>query len=810
MNALSQNIKQQKSTSSCAPIIFKFGGSSLANAKCFNRVANIIKQKLQPNDWVVVSASDSTTDWLLKLCQKAGPNNRFHKEQQNELIEKLYLHHKAIIEGCLVGISKQQCLNQIHNDINAIKRTIDSNTPYENINDIIALGELWSAFILVALLQQLNLKANNVDARQCLKMSVTSSSHKVDFALSKILIEQKSDECRNSILVFTGFIASDQNEQTQLLGRNGSDLSATILAKLIGARSITLWTDVAGIYNFDPNLSSKAKPFKHLNREIVHNLSLLGSPVIHSKTLAPIDDLPCDLSIRSTFAPELLGSKITQGASKTNQTIVTHKNELTQFQLSLRNGFDLKQLLNQLDNYRHTLTGEFFLITQSSKTKLALLVDSTISSDVDSLLHINQHTLSNQTIKKVSLIGLITNNISNAYYHQQFIQQFINNHNANLVSCELLKNHQSVICLFESKNINAIALQFFEQWHTYQKQTAVFLIGQGNIGSTWCEQVKHLTHPYDQFHIGLKANSRQIQLFLNDEQQAFKQLTNSQEKLINIIAHAPFKTKIVIDVTASKLISDSYSQFFDAGCHVISANKEGGASNEFERIDQAAFNNRVLWLQNATLGAGLPINHALTDLLQCGDQIKEVKGVFSGTLSWLLNHYDGSIGLSQLIKKALELGLCEPDPRIDLSGSDVARKLIIVARLAGIKLESEVSINSLIDKKFLTGDLSQFWRNSKEFDQAFHSTWIAAQQQQRQLVYQASVNECGIASCGLIALPQSEPLTQLSPCDNVFQVTSKWYQNNPLIIRGPGAGKEVTAAAVQSDLNHLLKLKRPA
>jgi aspartokinase/homoserine dehydrogenase 2 len=773
--------------------IYKFGGSSLANAKCYRKVAQLVTRHLSANDLVVVSASASTTDWLVQITERPS--------QLKQALLKLKLHHHSVIEDCLHVERRQPLLQQIDQAIHWIKRLSTLNQIDQFSNDILALGELWSAQILCALLEQQGVGASWIDARQCLKLQWKKGGYQLDAHASQSYLFELLKSRQNRISIVTGYIASNCENQTVTLGRNGSDYTATLLAALCNVEQVCIWTDVAGIYDFDPHLADDAKPIAHINRRLIQKLSELGSPVLHHQTLQPITDQNCHLSIRSTFAPELSGTQICQSNRFQQNAIVTHKNGLARFCIKGSSEIACQRLINDLQHHAHQVTHEFLLCLKLATNEFEMIIDKSRIDYWQQWLTTTQQQQSyicGFSLKaNASLLALVTEDSDHRPFHKYFFTKFIQsypNHSG------VIQHNNAYLCLFDKEAIDDYALSCFRQWQNYRNTCSIFLIGTGNVGKTWFAQWQRL--PHDRETLVLSANSKQIHL--RDHDTLIGQYDNQGEQLKHLIAQAPFEKKIVIDATASETIADLYPWVFSNGIHLISANKIASSSSEkqYRTLNEMAQAHHVFWRQNATIGAGLPINHALNDLLKCGDSLISIRGVFSGTLSWLLQNYNAQGSLTELIKRAQQLGLSEPDPRIDLSGQDVARKLVIAARLAGFKLElNEIHSTPVINASFLNDDLASFWQQSQSIDQAFHAQWLSAHQQGKTLVYQAEFSPSQGAYCALVAVDNSDPLAQISPCDNIFVIKTQWYNHNPLIIRGPGAGREVTAAAIQSDLN---------
>ncbi|CAK8743357.1 Bifunctional aspartokinase/homoserine dehydrogenase 2 [Sodalis praecaptivus] len=302
---------------------------------------------------------------------------------------------------------------------------------------------------------------------------------------------------------------------------------------------------------------------------------------------------------------------------------------------------------------------------------------------------------------------------------------------------------------------------------------------------------------------GLDAS--RVLAFFNDE----ATLTESEDLFLWMRAH-PYDDLVVLDVTASEAVADQYLDFASYGFHVISANKLAGASggDNYRQVRDAFAKTGRHWLYNATVGAGLPVNHTVRDLLDSGDSILSISGIFSGTLSWLFLQFDGSVPFTELVEQAWQQGLTEPDPRVDLSGQDVMRKLVILAREAGYAIEpNQVRVESLVAPGHEAGSVDHFFEEGGEaLNEHMLQRLEAAKEMGLVLRYIARFEANGKARVGVEAVRREHPMASLLPCDNVFSIESRWYRDNPLVIRGPGAGRDVTAGAIQSDLNRLAQL----
>jgi len=354
-----------------------------------------------------------------------------------------------------------------------------------------------------------------------------------------------------------------------------------------------------------------------------------------------------------------------------------------------------------------------------------------------------------------------------------------------------------------------------------EKRIGLVLFGKGNIGARWLElfarEQKNISARSGfEFSLAGVVDSRRSLLnydgldasrvlaFFEDEAQEL-----DEESLFLWMRAHPFDDLVVLDVTASENLAEQYLDFASYGFHVISANKLAGAScsANYRQIRDAFAKTGRHWLYNATVGAGLPVNHTVRDLRDSGDSILAISGIFSGTLSWLFLQFDGTVPFTDLVDQAWQQGLTEPDPRVDLSGQDVMRKLVILAREAGYDIEpNQVRVESLVPAGAELGSVDQFFENGDALNQQMLQRFEAASEMGLVLRHVARFDAHGKARVGVEAVRPDHPLAALLPCDNVFAIESRWYRDNPLVIRGPGAGRDVTAGAIQSDLNRLAQL----
>jgi len=784
--------------------LHKFGGSSLADSSCYLRVANLLVNHSHQHDLVVVSAAGKTTNNLLKLADLAVQGSNCLplllqlQDFQSQLITQLIKQPEPL-------------LSLLAADFVRLNAWVDADScdSYTQ-NSMVGCGEVWSSRLLSALLQQLGRDSVAVDARDFL-IADGLITPIVDEGLSQQRLTQISRAYTEKQCVFTGFVCANKHHETLLLGRNGSDYSATLIAKLAGAGEVNIWTDVAGVYSADPNLIKEAALIEQLSLAEAEELARLGNPVLHRRTLQPLVKDKIALRVRSSFTPEATFTEIGKRLGHVGDCIV--------------NGLDNVELYRLPDNELSAqLTtsladqGFFPLVVTKHNKQLILVMANEVSSSFDAFLS------KNTSLKwtRESQVGLISLLDAGASWYRKLFNKLLAKESS--LPVVLSENGLSLSVIVPAKRVNILAYLLHQRIYTPAKRIGIVLLGAGNIGQCWLELFAQQQYALEtKFNIqcpvvGIVRSASALIDFngidlthwsdrYHRDSQGF-----ASDSLIETFGNHPLDELMMLDITADQGISDLYPAILSQGFHLACANKlAGSATNEFyQSVKQAANSNNTKWRYNASVGAGLPVQHAINDLRHSGDTIESISGVFSGTLSWLFQHYDNSEPFSTLLLRALSLGITEPDPRDDLSGKDKQRKLLILARESGHDLElQDIELNSMVPAVLAALNVEDFLARADELDPMMSKMYLQAQQQSQVIRYVASleVGEQGVtkAKVGLQSLSSDHPFASLTPSDNVFLIQSRWYQSNPLIIRGPGAGREVTAAAVQSDVVSILK-----
>ncbi|MEZ8034221.1 bifunctional aspartate kinase/homoserine dehydrogenase II [Vibrio crassostreae] len=796
--------------------LHKFGGSSLANPECYQRVVNILREYSSASDLVVVSAAGKTTNRLIEFVEALDKDGRI----AHECLQALRQFQLELIETLLEGESSAQLTATIQQEFTALGELTAPLSEAQKAK-VLGHGEVWSSRLLAALLCQHDLQAVAQDARAFLRAEA-GAQPEVDRARSYPLIKEALAQHAHCRVVITGFMAQNCEGETVLLGRNGSDYSATVIGALAEVERVTIWSDVAGVYSADPRLVSDACLLPLLRLDEASELARLAAPVLHSRTLQPVAQSAMDLSLRCSYQPEAGSTQIERVlASGRGAKIITSLDEVLIVQLTFGHGHDFDRLESEvLEGLKRAQLEPLAYELEPDQHCLRLAYTEEIAGGA--LEYLQDHAIEAEIKLKegfslIAAVGAgVTKNPNHCYgFYQQLKSspvEFISEANSGLSLVAVIRKSET------SSLVKGIHSQLFQA----QKRVAIALCGKGNIGSSWlslfAEQKAELekrrgmnfelvavvdsqTYWFDDQGIDATSVSKRF----DDEAIA----NNGNDWLERLGSIQGYDEAVVLDVTASPVLAAKYLQIAQQGIHLISANKvAGSASSEYYHQVQDAFAKISRhWLYNATVGAGLPINHTVRDLRESGDDIIALSGIFSGTLSWLFQQFDGTVPFSELVDLAWQQGLTEPDPRADLDGSDVMRKLVILARESGLDIEPEnVKVESLVPAELQDLSVDDFFDKASVLSEELAERLEKAHSQQKVLRYVARLEKNGKATVGVEALSKEHALANLLPCDNIFAIESKWYKDNPLVIRGPGAGREVTAGAIQSDLNRMSSL----
>ncbi|MFV8454235.1 bifunctional aspartate kinase/homoserine dehydrogenase II [Vibrio owensii] len=795
--------------------LHKFGGSSLANPECYQRVVGILKEYSSENDLVVVSAAGKTTNRLIEFLEGLDKDGRI----AHEALQSLRQFQTELVEALLEGEAQAQVLASLQDEFSTLAELTAPLTEAQKAA-VLGHGEVWSSRLLAALLSQQDLPAVAQDSRAFLRAEA-GTQPEVDRARSYALIKEALTQHNHKRLIITGFMAQNNAGETVLLGRNGSDYSATVIGALAEVNTVTIWSDVAGVYSADPRLVSDACLLPLLRLDEASELARLAAPVLHSRTLQPVAQSAMDLNLKCSYQPESGSTRIERVlASGRGAKIITSLDEVLLVQLSFVHGHDFERAQKEvLQALKRAQLEPLAFEAQEDQQTLRLAYTAEIAGGALTYLQelaVEAEIKLKEGFSLLAAVGAgVTKNANHCFgFYQQLKHapvEFISETESGL----------SLVAVLRRAEVEELVQRIHSQLFQAQKRVAVALCGKGNIGSSWLSLFSEQKEELEKRH-GMSFDLVAVvdsQTYWFDENgidaatvaQRFddESIENDGHWLNKLGALQNYDEAVVLDVTASKELAARYVDIAQQGIHLISANKVAGSADSqyYHQVQDAFAKIGRHWLYNATVGAGLPINHTVRDLRESGDDIVALSGIFSGTLSWLFQQFDGSVPFAELVDLAWQQGLTEPDPRSDLDGSDVMRKLVILARESGLNIEPEsVKVESLVPEELRDLNIDAFFDQGDILSEILQERLTKAQRNDQVLRYVARLERNGKATVGVEALSREHALANLLPCDNIFAIESKWYKDNPLVIRGPGAGREVTAGAIQSDLNRLAGL----
>jgi aspartokinase/homoserine dehydrogenase 2 len=766
--------------------VHKFGGSSLKDAAAIAAVVDTIRRHVRPQDVVVVSANGGVTDQLLDLLAQPTASLQPIESYMTQLF-------KAVLKD------PDELLVTLTDDFDNLAGLLGDDD--RNPHDVLAFGELWSARLLSAKLDESGIRNHWRDARGVLTVDGQNNLIHPVQALSRL-----QQTTGRGIQVLTGFLASDENGQGITLGRNGSDYSATLVAALLDAAVICLWTDVDGVYTADPRLVSQARRIPKLTLSEAHALAELGSHVLHPKTINPLLRKSVNMVI-NTCQATTPGTDVVDQPTVDSPAVTTlaHKGQLVGLCVSDIDELQVRRLQTQLTAGQISHFASHFDKTCQA---LSLYVAHEDWLRAAQLIRQAGLTISEQ-VPGISLISAVGHNIRQ---NHRVIGQLLNRTaRFDVLNIHYPTNDHTLCVLLKDELAPALLADLHATCFELEPSIPIVVLGYGNIGRQFIHILKANKAAIEQrvnqsLSLVAVANSRHYQFAEdclltaaidpdqpNDQGQVFARLK-------------PFHNQplVLIDLTASEQVADRYTTFATQGWHLISANKRVAADHQQATLvaKELARHHRK-WLINTTVGAALPIQDSIRKLQESGDRIHAVSGVFSGSLSWLFGQFDGQQAFMELVRQAHDQAYTEPDPRDDLSGQDVYRKALILARLLGFT-DVQVAFEPVIPERFLSGSLEDFWAQATDINDYLQSMWQQAQDQQQRLCYLATVGADGIRVAPQF-IASDHPVAAIQPGDNIFIIDTEWYAANPLVIQGPGAGREVTAAGVLNDLIEVLQ-----
>lgn len=802
----------------------KFGGSSLADAGRIRHVAGLLAAADEPGQIAVVSAMQGVTDALIALAEAAAAGRDWRPDwlalrQRHAETARSLLGDQA---GDLQAWIKAQ-FEQLSGLLQAVAVLGAPGRPaFERIQ---GLGEVWSARLLWAHLLARGADYALLDAREVLVVRHEELGVAVDWPRSAANLRRWRSANPQARAIATGFVASDEDGLPTVLGRNGSDYSGAIFAALFEAEELHIWTDVDGVLSADPRLVPEAVPLPALSYREACELAYFGAKVIHPQTLTPAIARNMPVLIRNTFRPQLAGTRIAaEGGAGGPVKGLTLSSGLALLSLEGAGLIGVPGTAERVFAALHAARTSVVMISQgSSEHSICCVVREGDAERAGAALRraferelAAGQVQGVQSTPGVSVLAAVGDGMAGTPGVAAQLFSALARARVNVRAIAQGASERNIsVAVAAADATRALRAAHASFWLSPQT-VALAVIGPGKVGAALLDQLQ-AAMPRLQREAGLDlrlralADSRRLWLGEHGTPGDWRgHLAQAGEQALDALAghllgaHLPHA--VIVDCSASNAVADRYVGWLAAGIHVITPNKHAvaGPWPRRQAIEAARLAGGARLRYEATVGAGLPVIQTLRDLLDTGDELIAVEGILSGTLAWLFNRYDGSQPFSALVREAHALGYTEPDPREDLSGMDVARKLVILAREAGIGLSlEEVQVESLVPPALRAGNREGFMASLEALDAAMAQRLQQARERGAVLRYVARLGQDGSARVVLAELPQDHAFAHLRLTDNIVQFTTRRYRDNPLIVQGPGAGPEVTAAGVFSDLLRL-------
>ena len=808
--------------------VHKFGGSSVADAACMLRVADIIESDPALRKAVVLSACRGVTDALLTLVALAERQDRALEDRIQELRERHVTLARELLSGELyddfvVGLD-QDC-----RDIAGILQTVRLvRSASTTLRDLIAgYGELWSTRLFERLLSRRGLVSGQVqwmDARRVLLVEWGPLGPAIRWEQSRTNLHAEVAPDFIGTLVVTGFIATDTQGLQTTLGRNGSDFSASIFGSLLDAGEIVIWTDVDGVLSADPRLVPEAQVIEALSYNEAMELAYFGAKVIHPQTMAPAVHKRIPIWIRNTFAPTRPGTLIhDRSAPSPLVKGITTVEHIALLNLEGAGMIGVPGTAHRLFGALREEGISVILISQgSSEHSICFAVPEVEAERAERVVRrafdpeLREGQIQSVEVNRgCSILAIVGDGMAGAHGVAAQVFSALGKASVNVRAIAQGASERNISVVIDGRSsaraLRAAHSSFYLSAHT----VSIGLVGPGLVGGALLDQIATQAERLRRdFKLDLRvraiAGSKTMRLVQGSidlahwrDQYAAGGDPVDLERFANHVHADQFPHAVIIDCTANAAVAQRYAHWLTEGIHVVTPNKKANSADYgyYERLRDARRAAGAHYLYEATVGAGLPVIQTLRDLRETGDEIRRIEGMFSGTLAYLFNTWDGSEPFSTVVRQAKALGYTEPDPRDDLSGMDVARKLIILGREMGLAIEmADVKVESLVPETLSGCGIDEFLDRLAGYDETMLARLRAAQVKDHVLRYVGSVDAEGRAQVGVVELPRSHPFANIALTDNIVRFQTSRYDQNPLIVQGPGAGPAVTAGGVFADL----------
>lgn len=808
--------------------IIKFGGTSVANAQNIALSINIIKQKKAVSPVVVVvSALGGVTDLLLSAATSASEKSDDYKQ----VLEQLETRHLEVIKTLVPVTEQSAVLSHAKRELNRLETLLDGCYLLGELSErtkdlILSFGEVLSSYIVSEVLKAQGEDAALADSRKLIKTNSRFGKAIVNFELTNTLIADHFKVNIHDITVMPGFIAQSADGHTTTLGRGGSDYTAAIVAAALDVPSLEIWTDVNGIYTANPKLVKQAEPIPYITFEEAMELSHFGAKVLYPPTIQPILNKNITLHIKNTFEPDAHGSTINKVPEVKSQNPIRGISNVDDVSLITLEGPGMVGVAGFSKRLFEVISKEninvIFITQASSEHSICLgIVDAEAKKaqaaiDAEFNFEIQQLKIYPAIIENgLSIIAVVGENMKNHQGLSGRMFSTLGKNNINIRAIAQGASERNISAVIDRKDVkkalNTLHETFFEDATV---QLNLFVMGVGNVGEKFLDQIKaQYSYLKDNLRISVRivglSNSRKM--YFDEEGidlDTFKSnLKNgeptSTDNFINRIKQLNLRNSIFVDNTASDTVAATYAQYLKNSIAVVTCNKVACSSEyaNYKLLKNLSRQYNAPFLFETNVGAGLPIIDTLKNLIASGDRVHKIQAVLSGSLNFIFNNFNEHTPFVDVVKQAMVEGYTEPDPKIDLSGIDVKRKLVILIRESGYEMEIDDidTISFLPEDCLATTNNDDFLQSLVNQSAHFDALYKQAAENGDRLKFVASF-ENGKANVGLQSIPASHPFYNLEGKDNIVLFYTDRYADQPLIIKGAGAGAAVTASGIFADV----------
>ncbi|MVT08680.1 bifunctional aspartate kinase/homoserine dehydrogenase I [Chitinophaga tropicalis] len=808
--------------------VLKFGGTSMGSAQAIDQVCNIIQHKKPQGRFIIVaSAMSGITDKLIQCGQLAGQG----QEQYKDVLQEIENKHLETIRTLFPITAQSGLISQVKKRLNTLDTLCDGifqvgELSSRSLDKIMSFGELVSSYLLAEKLRSNGLNAVWKDSRELIVTDNVFGNAAVNFIATNHQANQYFQQETADYFVLPGFVAATSEGETTTLGRGGSDYTAAIVAAAVNAEVLDIWTDVSGMMTADPRLVSQAIPIAHISYEEAMELSHFGAKVIYPPTIQPVMNKRIPIWIKNTFAPDDYGTLIHTQDGNNRSYPVTGISGIQKIALLTLEGSGMVGIPGFSKRLFEALLLEkinVILITQSSSEhsitvgiheadmlKAKTAVDSEFSQEI---LEKRIEPLSVE--RDMAIVAVVGDKMKNHHGTSGKVFAALGRNAVNIRAIAQGSTEKNISVVINKndvkKALNVIHEAFFE---TPLKQVNVFIAGVGNVGGKLIEQLNQ-QHSYLMNELGLHirvagiANSRKMAFGHESiNLPEWKVLLENGEAtdmkaFVQKIKSLNLRNSVFVDNTASAEVAAVYGEFLQHGISVVTCNKIACSSDYsyYKSLKDLARKFNASFLFETNVGAGLPVINTLNDLIRSGDKVNSIEAVLSGSLNFVFNNFVNGASFREVVKAAQDEGYTEPDPRIDLSGVDVMRKILILARESGVVMElDDITNHSFLPAEALNApSVDAFYEQLDVHADHFLQLRKQADAEGKRLKFVAKY-ENGKASVGLQSIAPDHPFFNLLGKDNIVLYTTNRYSQQPLIVKGAGAGADVTASGIFADI----------